>query len=263
LPYAINLAHTFGSRIYLFHVETPSELVMGAPEADPKRYEAEHWTLAKALDELRRSLEMRGVNVTPILTSGMMESELEKAVAENQIDLVVLSTHGRTGIRRIAIGSVADVITHAATCPVLTVGPDVGEEEQMQFRQRILVPSDLSERSTRVLPHVLAIARKFGSSITFLHVIPGSPGVDVHSQPAEAARGSLQGLFGKESGDCNPQFLVQFGDPGKTILRAASENKADLIAMAIKPARLPEVHLHAGLAYRLIAGAPCPVLTCR
>jgi nucleotide-binding universal stress UspA family protein len=263
LPHVTHLARRFGATLHLCHITTPSELVLGAPEAAPELYELEHRTCEKALEEMRFSPEMRGLNVNTILTGGILKEEMEKAIAENQIDLIILSTRGRTGIRRLVIGSVADVVCRTATCPVLTIGPDVRAGENLPFR-RILVPTDFSEHSISVLPHVLHFASEYQAAITFLHVIPADEGVNVNARLLAAdARRTLKRVFSKECGEHQPQFLIEFGHPAEAIVRAAAETKADLIAMGIRPALIPEVHFRAGIAYQVMVEAPCPVLTCR
>lgn len=213
--------------------------------------------------DLRRLPDIRGLNLNTIVAGGTLEDELTKAITDNEVDLIVLGTHGRTGIRRLVLGSVAEAICRIATCPVLTVGPDVVFNEAQAFR-RILIPTDFSEHSTEILPYVLDIAREFGSTITFLHVIPTDAAVNVNARLlAEDARRTLKKAFIGECGGFKPQFLIEFGDTTEAILRAATENKADLIAMGIKSTPMPGIHLRSGVAYRIMATAQCPVLTCR
>jgi nucleotide-binding universal stress UspA family protein len=263
LSYVTDLARKFGSKIHLCHVVIPSQLVIGAPEAVPYLYEAERTTSAEQLDELRRSLEIEGLKANTILASGPLADELTRAITENDIDLIVIGTHGRTGIRRLMLGSAAEVICRIATCPVLSVGPDVFGQEKLRFR-RILVPTDFSEHSVEILPYVLEIARESRSSITFLHVIPTNAAVNVNARLlAEDARRTLKRVFTRECSAFNPQFLIEFGDTTEAILRAAQETQADLIAMGIKNAFPAGIHLRSGVAYGVMAEARCPVLTCR
>ena len=260
LPYLTDLAHRFGSTIYLCHIETPSELVQGDPEADPQRYAAKHETIGRILKELQDSPELMGLTVHTILKFGILAEEINKAIAENQIDLVVIDSHGRTGLRRVLQGSAADVITHSAACPVLTLGPLAGQEK-VQFLN-ILVPVDFSGRGRRILTPVLQLARGYNASISLLHVIPPEHTKigDVLDQ-TEAARTELQESFGNEFVGQGPEYLVDFGRPKEAILKAAREQKVDLIAMGIKSERTSEVDLHSGIAYQVMSGAPCPVLT--
>lgn len=263
LPYVVNLARKFNSTIYLCHVVTPSQLIIGAPEAAPFLYEAQHKRSGEELTEVARLPEFKGLNTKAVLASGILEDELLKAINENQIDLIVVGTHGRTGIRRLMLGSVAEQICRIATCPVLTVGPDVGFTEKTAFR-RILVPTDFSDESTEILPYVLDLAREYNAAITFLHVIPMDAAVNINAHLlADDARRTLKRVFGKECGDEKPQFLIEFGHPAEAILRAAVENKSDLIAMGIRHAFAPGIHLRSGVAYQVMAAATCPVLTVR
>lgn len=263
LPYLASLARKFGSNVYLCHVVTPSQLMIGAPEAGPYLYEALHKRSAEELTEMARLPEWKGLKTKAILASGMFEDELIKAVNENRIDLIVVGTHGRTGIRRLVLGSAAEQICRIATCPVLTVGPHIVLPEKEELR-RILVPMDFSEESTRILPYVLNIAREYGATIKFLHVIPQDAAVNINARLlAEDARRTLKKAFAKECAAHAPQFLIEFGHPAEAILRAAAENKADLIAMGIRHAFAPGIHLRSGVAYQVMARANCPVLTCR
>lgn len=263
LPYVTDLAHQFDSTIHLCHVVTPSQLVIAAPEAAPYLYEASHKIAAEELADLARSPELKGLDTKVVLASGILEQELSKMIAEDHIDLIVTGTHGRTGIRRLLLGSAAEVICRAATCPVLTIGPDVVTTNKKPF-ERILVPTDFSNESMQILPYVLYIAREYEASITFLHVIPTDKAVNVNAHLlADDARRTLKKAFGKDCRDHKPQFLIEFGHPAEAILHAASGIKADLIAMGIRHAFIAGSHLRSGVAYQVMAGAQCPVLTCR
>src|SRR5579864_8744031 len=110
LSYVTDMARKFGSNVYLCHVVTPSQLVIGAPEAAPYLYEATQTTAAEQLTDLVHSPELKGLNTKAVLASGYLEDELTTAVSENHVDLIVIGTHGRTGIRRLVLGSAAEGI---------------------------------------------------------------------------------------------------------------------------------------------------------
>jgi nucleotide-binding universal stress UspA family protein len=261
LPYVTSLARKFGSSVYLWHMVTPSQLTIGAPEAAPDRYESEWQSSSEELSEMVRRPEFDGLNAKAVLTGGILQDELIRVINENKIDLIVVGTHGRTGIRRPALGSVAEQICRIASCPVLTVGPNV-VLNQMTLFQRILVPIDFSEESTRILPYVLDIAREYGATITLLRVIPPDAAAGINAQAlTESLSQTLQKVFAKEGLDRLPQFLIEIGQPVEAILRAAQKNNADMIVIGIKHA--PGIQLQSGVAYRVMAGASCPVLTCR
>lgn len=96
----------------------------------------------------------------------------------------------------------------------------------------------------------------------FLHVIPPGANIDAHAL-AEDARHTLQKVLAKDRSYYQPDFLIEYGHPVEIILRAARENQADLIAMGVRNAFAPGVQLRSSVAYQVMAGAQCPVLTCR
>lgn len=263
LPYATELARRFDSTLRLCHVVTPSQLMVAAPETAPFLYEAERNQGADDLRNMARLPEFGGLKVKTVLLSGMLEDELMRAIDENQIDLIVLGTHGRTGVSRLLLGSVAEETCRIAKCPVLTVGPDIVLPYKAQFR-RILVPTNFSDESTAVLPYVREIARKYEATITFFHVIPLDAGTNVNGRVLAADAGrTLKRVFADECEMPTPEVLVEFGHPLETILRTAQETRADLIAMGIRHGVAPGLQLRSSLAYQITAGAHCPVLTCR
>jgi nucleotide-binding universal stress UspA family protein len=261
LPFVTGMARKLGSNIHLCHMVTPSEVAISAPETVAFTYDAMRKAAAEQLTEMVLSPELKALHPKVVMASGMLEDVLAKAVSENHIDLVVIGTHGRTGISRLVLGSAAEVICRVATCPVLTIGPDVITNKR--HFERILVPTDFSPGSMEILPYVLYIAREYKASITFLHVIPTDKAVNVNARLlADNARRTLKKVF-KDCGEYKPQFLIEFGHSAESILRVAAESKADLIAMGIRHAFMPGVQLRLGVAYRVMAEAQCPVLTCR
>src|SRR5579864_378812 len=91
LPYVTSLAGKFGSNVYLYHVVTPSQLLIGAPEAAPYLYGVLDKTSKEELTGMVHLPELKGLKTKAILANGMLEDELLKASNENQIDLIVLA----------------------------------------------------------------------------------------------------------------------------------------------------------------------------
>jgi nucleotide-binding universal stress UspA family protein len=262
LPMAAALARKFGATLFLCHVVTPTPLAIGAPEAAPYLYQAESESAARALEALVKSPAVQGLPCKTLMAAGPLADELEAIIEANKIDLVIAGTHGRTGMRRLLLGSSVEQICRIANCPVLTVGPDLtpGNVDV----KRILVPTDLSEESELDLPYVAQMVKAYGAHVTVLHVMPE----DTASNPdarvlAEPMRRTMMHAFEGEIGDPKPDFVIEFGNTVETILAYARRNKTDLIAMGIRSAFLPGFTLRPGVAYRVIAGAHCPVLTCR
>jgi nucleotide-binding universal stress UspA family protein len=262
LRYAEALAGEFGARISLCHAMTPKTLAISAPEAAPYLYEAEYECSEREMANLLRAEEEKGLNIDAVLQSGPLKDVLLTAIAEKNIDLVVTSTHGRTGVRRLLLGSSAEEICRSARCPVLTVGPWLLGKDKIQFR-RILVPTDLSEESMRVLSYALGIAQEYGSEVTALNVIELDTAASSDMKTAAKSKAlAMKAIFRHKLTPFKHEFLVDFGDAAETILRVSREKKADLIALGIRNA-FAGPQLRSSIAYRIMVGANCPVLTCR
>ena len=95
-----------------------------------------------------------------------------RLVSDEHIDLVVVGTHGRTGFRKLLMGSVAEEAERLLCCPVLTVGPSVDPETLThgQFRS-ILYATDFSTGSQHALTYAVSFARESGTQLHMLHVM--------------------------------------------------------------------------------------------
>ncbi|MGZ4870843.1 MAG: universal stress protein [Candidatus Angelobacter sp.] len=259
LPYATRIARAFGANLHLCHIEPTAPLATGL--ADLHLYEAAGKEAAQHLAALRDLPELRGLKPALVLAEGDFKNELMKVVSAANIDLVVAGTRGRTGLRKMLLGSVTEEICRAVTCPILTVGPDAAYTADGPF-QRILFPTNLSELSQKTVPYIAMLAREFAASITILHVLPADEATTSDEKAlTESVRRKMIDEFSALAA-LQPEFVVAMGDTAETVLRVAREKKAGLIAMGIRNAFRPGI-LRERTAYRIIAGAQCPVLTVR
>lgn len=132
-PLATELAKAFGSRITVLHV-FEEDLVAVYPmiagymqpeviEAGRYREEARR-RAEEALSALAGELRKKGLAVDTAMRAGMKPFvEIVRAARELPGDLVVMATHGRTGLKHVLIGSTAELVVRKAPCPVLTVKP--------------------------------------------------------------------------------------------------------------------------------------------
>ncbi len=262
LPYATGLARKFGANLIVCHVLTPTPLAVGAPEAAPYLYQAETESSTRALDDLLHSPPLHDIKCKSMMPAGILSEELKATIEDNKIDLVIAGTHGRTGVRRLLLGSSAEEICRVAECPVLTVGPDLAPRS-VEIKN-IVMPSDLSEESAFAVPCVAALARAYGAQVTVLHVMPEDAATNPDAKKlAEPVRKTMLHKFEAEFAELKPEFVIEFGDAVETILKIAEKKNADLIAMGIRHAFLPGFQLRSSVAYRLMTAAHCPVLTCR
>jgi nucleotide-binding universal stress UspA family protein len=263
LPYATAIAKKLGASLYLCHIVAHSSVVASAPEVAPALYGEMKDQAEAQLTALTHFQELADLRASALVGCGPIGDELVRAAQEKRIDLIVAGTHGRTGMRRLLIGSAIEAICRSATCPVLTVGPGLPGYAEIKFR-RILFPTDLSEDSKRGLPYLRQMAEEYQSEITVLHVMPEELVTNPDAvKLAEPIRNTLIHTFELELSGLKTEFLIGFGETVETVLRTARAKKADLIAMGIHNAFLPGVQLRSSTVYRIMAGANCPVLTSR
>ena len=131
LTYALAFAKHFGARLTVLNAVYPQYFVSNA-EYLPYDYgsllDQTHLAAKKAMDKLRRATFFGGVPFKACITEGHPVQSILDAAAESGADLIVTSTHGRTGLGHVLIGSIAEQVVRYAKCPVLVVprpaGPD-------------------------------------------------------------------------------------------------------------------------------------------
>ena len=204
-----------------------------------------------------------------LLLAGPVCETLCKIVEEDRIDLIGLGTHGRSGIKHLLIGSVAEEILRRAPCLVLTVGPHTAADKIAATGtfQHILYTTDFSSTSEHALSCALSLAKEGQGRITLLHVCETSPGDDAtlySSQLNEAAQ-RLEGLVMPYRAELQhtPELLAQAGSPADTILQVALERNADLIVIGARcsSAQRAPAKAFRRTMHQVIGKAHCPVLT--
>lgn len=123
--HAVELARASRAELTLVHVMTPLIPFMGESYATPQVYEqmlASVRTHAqRELDRLLARARKAGVRAKGLLLEGIPHDRIVRAARSRRADLLVLGTHGRTGLPRLFLGSVAARVVASAPCPVLTV----------------------------------------------------------------------------------------------------------------------------------------------
>ena len=128
LQYAVPFAKQFGATIVLLYVVQPYVPVPEAAAVDAERLlDRMRADGERELKKLRDEVAVK-VPAETVLRVGRPEFEIVQAADEIDADVIILSTHGRTGLRRVFLGSVAEHVTRHAHCPVLIV-----RERQREF----------------------------------------------------------------------------------------------------------------------------------
>jgi nucleotide-binding universal stress UspA family protein len=132
LTYAVRFAKEVGSRIIVLHVTDlgPVMMTSGRGEYDSASYmEAARRRCDDQMKDFLNRINFNGVLVDTSAVAGYCPGAIYEAAAKEGADLIIISTHGRTGLRRAFIGSVAEGTVRHAACPVLVV-PSFSREEK-------------------------------------------------------------------------------------------------------------------------------------
>jgi nucleotide-binding universal stress UspA family protein len=269
LPYAASIARRFGATLHAAHVMPTL--------ADALFISGEHWWAVadreneetqKSIEQLEKQLE--GLPHEVETPTGKISDALSKIIKEDKIDLLVLGTHGRAGVRKLITGSIAEEIFRRVACPVLSIGPNVlsHPKEEIEFH-KILFATDFSENSMAALPYAVSLAEEDQGDLILLHVIEqSSAGILDLSRVVSSLTGRLQELIPRDAEPwCRAESLLEFSElfapPSNRILEVAGERGADLIVLGVHPAygKLGVVTHLASNTAEIVTEAACPVLT--
>jgi universal stress protein A len=122
LEYATELARTQGAELILLHVyvELPPYPEVASAQVVAIHEEQRRWVEA-ALDERARRARGAGLLARPLVRTGSPATMIARTAEEEGADMVVVGTHGRSGLDRLLLGSVAERVVRLAPCPVLVV----------------------------------------------------------------------------------------------------------------------------------------------
>jgi nucleotide-binding universal stress UspA family protein len=265
LVYARAFSEDYGAKIYISHAVNPAPPIFLPMEPIPIDLDGEWQDAQEQLNKFLANDLLNGTRHEGILGRGETWNVIEHMIRERSIDLIIMGTRGKHGLKKLVLGSGAEKIFRQAICPVLTVGPNVkpGSGDVAAFRH-IVFATDFSAGSLHALPYALSLAEENQASVSFLHVMP----MVIPQQQAavaEVTRKRLETLIPPEVEDwCHPEPVVNFEFPAEGILHVAEERCADLIVMGVhKRTPYASSHLPWAIAYEVICHAHCPVLTVR
>ena len=278
IHYAVQLAEKLGVGLSLLHVIEPlpvTEGMKGFPLL-PTRPEV----ISKARHQLESLLHRNTRKRVPskiLVRTARAYHGIIKAAAEQNADLIVMATHGYSGVNHALLGSTAERVVRHAPCSVLTVRvPNLTKETALPSLklERLLVPMDFSDLSKLALPWAVYFGKAFDAEVMLLNVTEKYP-IDYLLGPelmnhaisplmldAEAALHRIADNLSNSSG-LNVSVAVRDGTPHREICQVAEDTHADLIALT--------THGYTGLkhvwlgstAERVVRHARCPVLTVR
>ncbi len=272
LAHALDLAAPLGAEIHVLHVaeegsltqqrHVPHELERNLTVRMREAVNAElHMLHYKALKDLKLFYHVRG---------GQPADEILAFAEAKGADLIVLGTHGRRGVRRLVLGSVAEAVMHNAPCPVM-VWPGGSASRSIA---RIVVPMDFSLHAEAAFAHAKGLASVYGASVALLFVaeertvplfsdtgVPAVTTLKLHPAAIAQAEAALRQLNANTPGPPGPvSYHVRVGSPAREILTFAQDRSTDLIMMGTRGLEGLQAWL-GSVADRVLRSAPCPVWT--
>ncbi len=188
---------------------------------------------------------------------------IRRYAEEQDIDVVVVGTHGRQGVSRFFLGSVASEVIRTSSIPVLAVGPD--QASRPEGYRKILAAVDFSEASLLAFHQAVHLAELFEGELTALHAVdtgkmpPYYPGEFARVEMSHAQQ-ALDDLLAPGARDIRIDRLVAMGAPHELIVETAVGGGSDLIVVGTAGLRGLKGLLTGSVADRVVRSAPCPVL---
>jgi nucleotide-binding universal stress UspA family protein len=273
LRYSLALAHFYESKLCLAHVVSSLGLTMAGPGAIAACEEAVSREATALEDSLIQTGALSGIQHKFIVRQGELWPELRDILRQESADLLVVGTHGRHGIAKLFLGSIAEQIFRQADCSVLTLGPHTDGRpwfgrSSTDRRRTFLFATDFGPASLHALPQAIAAANQFGAELAFLSIIPAAPSSTSEAQEDARIRTlqSLAELADNAELDTRPQLYAEFKSPrpvSEKILEIADKLGADLIIMGLHDSVHTGIisHLDIATTYDVISQASSPVLT--
>jgi nucleotide-binding universal stress UspA family protein len=282
LQLAAAVAGSRHARLIVLHAYVPLFVpVPGLPAPSERVPEYER---ARVLDEAGLFVDSSLGSAYPASVSVVVShptAAILDSAATLPADLIVMGTHGLSGFEHLMLGSVTEKVLRRATCPVLTVPPRARATSQYPFT-RILCAVDFSEWSAAAVDVASSFATESGAALDLLHVIewpwhePPPPSVaqlppeqaaaltDFRRYLVKSATDRLESLVSGTVRDrCAVTARVGHGKAYVEVLRAAADQRADLIVLGVHGRNPLDVALFGSTTNQIVRRATCPVLTLR
>lgn len=276
LAHAATIARWYGSAITALHVRSaatfvnppiilaalPDAAIPGLTDREQLEVQLQEWLRTSAAD----------VKTEAVVTEGAPGARIVERARTLPADLIVIGSHGRSGVERLILGSVTEKVVRQAECPVMTVPPAAATTSHLPFKH-LLCPIDFSRSSLTALKFALSIAQESDARLTLLAVFEwsheaepkhSSDTPDFRSRWESDTRRELNALVPDDVRNwCSVETAAAFGKASDQILRAALMDHADLVVMGVQGRTALDMALFGSTANQVVRQAACPVLTLR
>ena len=272
--YAIALARWQKARLSLLEVieEAPPPGVTRAPKSGSVPTET-RTTLERDLRRVLTARRASDVKVEISLRNGNVVQEILAQAKTSRADLVVIGSHGRGGIQRLVLGSVAEKVLRLATCPVLTVrsGVKLVRGSRSPF-ETILCPVDLSTAANKAVAYAKRLAQEADAELILMSAVDRPFGEAAMSGAVAELQKSIESTASEALTRLLPrpasrgpraQAIVASGKASAAIIKVARAQSVDLIVMGVSGRGAVDVALLGSTTHHVIREGAWPVLTVR
>jgi nucleotide-binding universal stress UspA family protein len=278
IAYGVSMAREFKAKLYLCHViDLSSATIYGEATFgfEPQIIRMEDY----AHERLNRIMAEHQIEWEPLVTTGSAADEVTRLAEEKKMDMAIAATRGRSGLKRLVLGSVTEHLMRTLPCPLLTIhGPKeetaVNVDQKIGFK-RILVGADFSPDSNLAFQYGLSMAQEFQSELHLVHVLEPPIYKDI-PKSVEGARETIRKSLYKQLNDkleemvpveafnwCKPKTTLLAGYPHEELSKYADLQNIDLIVLGVRGHGLMESLFIGSTTERIIRKAPCAVLSVR
>ena len=283
LAYSLSIVRRYRSRLSIVHAIPPEvrETITWdplPPELDRQRLEA-----GQEMGRLAKDAHIKEFNPQLLLAEGPAWKVISSIIQRENTDLLVVGTHGLGGLKKLALGSVAEEVLRLAPCPVLTIGPHVPPVDSGRAAfKTILFATDFGPAADRAFAYALFLAEDCQAKLVLVHMVPPIPvpemGPAIYSPGVYAAEELTEWQAAAEKDGerrlsellpsganlaSQPEYVVRTGFLPEGVLATAAAHDVNLIVMGANPtlsARLT-THLPWAFTHNVICESRCPVLT--
>ena len=266
LPYAEELAAAFNSEVILLYVSEPAE----------NQYRHMHQLY---IEELAGQMKKRINKVSPLVLSGRPAEGVIGYAEKNDVGLVIMSSHGRSGITAWATGSVASKVLQAATVPLLLIraAKPKRKVQRKVLLKRVLLPLDGSEAGEAAVSYVGELMDRLESEVILFGVVAAGQhirtvgGLDYILYPEQhleavktEAREYLDKVYRRLKGrKGRVRVEIRVGDVAREIIKFAEEINASLIAISSHGHSGMTKWVFGSIANKIVQASNTPVMVVR
>jgi nucleotide-binding universal stress UspA family protein len=257
---AARLAKEFHTGLYVLHAVEPdlyvADMAGPVPDLQQVNLQLERENLHKYAMHIP---DLRTVKHKEIVFLGSPSDAIQSAAQAHSIDLLVVGSHGRHGLAKLALGSVAEWAINRLTYPVLVAGPKC--DKTFRPIRSIVFAMDFFEEASRSVQYACSLAQDYNARLTVVNVLPPSSTTEEQARNELSAMEKLRELLPDDCGEgCTLQLQVKAGDIAAAVIDSAQESKANLIVLGARHRSTLADHLPRTKLSAIISGAHCPVL---